>query len=170
MHPVKPAPCIVVPGLDEGPDLAMQLGELQRLRKRGTLVVDAGSSDTSAASAADLADLAFGAPQGRARQMNAGAAACTADLLIICVRMDLFDPVGEFPDQPMMEGVALSTPLKRHGPPAGPREPVTTSARPWEQHGRCRTNLLMWRLRAAHCYGAYPSKLPLRDGYRPPPP
>ena len=84
MHPVKHALCIVVPVLNEGPNLAMHLGELQRFRKRGArvVVVDGGSSDSSLAIAADLADLAFVAPQGRARQMNAGAAVCTGDLLM----------------------------------------------------------------------------------------
>ncbi|MBC7484747.1 MAG: TIGR04283 family arsenosugar biosynthesis glycosyltransferase [Rhizobacter sp.] len=234
MHPVKHALCIVVPVLDEGPNLAMHLGELQRFRKRGArvVVVDGGSSDSSLAIAADLADLAFVAPQGRSRQMNAGAAACTADLLMflhadtrlphnadtlvrratlgrshwgrfdvaidsprrvmrvvegmmnlrsrwtgiatgdqaIFVRKDLFDQIGGFPDQPLMEDVALSTRLKRHGPPACLRERVTTSARRWERHGPWRTILLMWRLRAAYFFGADPAKLALRYGYRAPPP
>ena len=234
MHLVKPALCIVVPVLDEGPILAMHLGELQRFRKRGArvVVVDGGSSDSSLAIAAGLADRAFVAPQGRARQMNAGAAVCTGDLLMflhadtrlphnadtlvrratlgrtqwgrfdvtidsprlvmriveglmnlrsrwtgiatgdqaIFVRKDLFNRIGGFPDQPLMEDVALSTRLKRHGPPACLRERVTTSARRWERYGPWRTILLMWRLRAAYFLGADPLKLALRYGYRAPPP
>ena len=78
MEPIKPALCIVVPVLDEAHHLVSHLGELQRFRKRGArvVVVDGGSSDDSLAIAAGLADLAFVAPPGRARQMNAGAAAC----------------------------------------------------------------------------------------------
>ena len=76
MHPVKSALCIVVPVLDEGPILTAHLRALQHFRKRGArvVVVDGGSSDNSLAIAAGLADLAFVAPLGRARQMNAGAA------------------------------------------------------------------------------------------------
>ena len=231
MQPPKPALCIVVPVLDEAHDLASRLGELQRFRHRGVrvVVVDGGSSDDSLAIAAGLADLAFVAPQGRARQMNAGAAACTADLLLFLhadtrlpheadtlvrratsvgcdwgrfdvaiesprrvmriveammnrrsrwtgiatgdqamfVRRELFHRVGGFPDQPLMEDVELSTLLKRHGPPACLREPVTTSARRWERHGPLRTILLMWRLRAEYFLGADPARLALRYGYRP---
>ena len=234
MDPMKPALCIVVPVLDEAPHLATHLGELQRFRKRGArvVVVDGGSSDDSLAIARELADLAFVAPQGRARQMNAGAAACTADLLLFLhadtrlphnadtlvrratlagiawgrfdvsidspragmrmvealmnrrsrwtgiatgdqamfVRQELFQRVGGFPDQSLMEDVALSTLLKRQGPPACLRERVTTSARRWERHGPWRTILLMWRLRAAYFLGADPAKLASRYGYRPPQP
>jgi len=88
----------------------------------------------------------------------------------IFVRKDLFNRIGGFPDQPLMEDVALSTRLKRHGPPACLRERVTTSARRWERYGPWRTILLMWRLRAAYFLGADPLKLALRYGYRAPPP
>ncbi len=224
--------CIVVPVLDEAKDIASRLGELQPFRNRGArvVVVDGGSFDGTLAIAAGLADLAFVAPQGRARQMNAGAAACTADLLLFLhadtrlphdtdalvrratasgrhwgrfdvvidsprpllrfvgaminrrsrwtgiatgdqamfVRQELFRRVGGFPDQPLMEDVALSKLLKRHGPPACLREQVMTSARRWERYGPWRTILLMWHLRAAYFFGADPLKLALRYGYRPP--
>lgn len=231
---LTPALCIVVPVLDEAPDLASRLGELQPLRKRGVhlVVVDGGSSDNSLEIARGLADLAFVAPQGRARQMNAGAAASTAELLLFLhadtrlppdaetlvhratlggldwgrfdvaidsprpllrivetlmnlrsrwsgiatgdqamfVRQELFHRVGGFPDQPLMEDVALSTLLKRQGPPACLRDRVTTSPRRWARHGPWRTIWLMWRLRAAYFFGADPLKLALRYGYRPPTP
>jgi len=231
---LKPALCIVVPVLNEAPHLALHLGELQRFRERGVhiVVVDGGSSDDSLEVARGLADLAFVAPQGRARQMNAGAAACAADVLLFLhadtrlphnadtlvrratrgecdwgrfdvaidsprpalrlvgalmnlrsrwsgiatgdqamfVRRKLFHRVGGFPDQPLMEDVALSSLLKRHGVPACLRDRVTTSARRWERHGVWRTILLMWRLRAAYFFGADPLKLALRYGYRPPKP
>ncbi len=230
---MNPSLCIVVPILDEAPNLVECLRALQPFRQRGArvVVVDGGSADHSLAIARDLADIAFVAPQGRARQMNAGAAACRAELLLflhadtrlphdadallrsallgardwgrfdvaidsprplmrvvealmnlrsrwtgiatgdqaIFVRQDLFDRIGGFPDQPLMEDVALSTLLKRQAPPACLRERVTTSARRWERHGAWRTILLMWRLRAAYFLGADPAKLALRYGYRAPP-
>ena len=228
----KPALCIVLPVLDEAPDLALRLHALQPFRDRGVrvVVVDGGSTDGSLAIAAGLVDLAFAAPRSRALQMNAGAAACSAEMLMfvhadtqlppgadalvqralsggyswgrfdvnidstrplmrivaalmnrrsrwtsiatgdqaIFVRRDLFVRVGGFPDQPLMEDVALSKLLKRHGQPACLRERVTTSARRWESGSVVCTILLMWRLRAAYFFGADPVKLALRYGYKPP--
>ena len=83
------------------------------------------------------------------------------------VRHDLFRSVGGFPDIPLMEDIALSRLLKRHGPPACLSDRVVTSARRWEQHGTWRTILLMWRLRAAYFLGADPARLALRYGYPP---
>jgi rSAM/selenodomain-associated transferase 2 len=83
------------------------------------------------------------------------------------VRHELFDRVGGFPDLPLMEDIALSRALKRHGRPVCLRERVTTSARRWERHGIWRTVLLMWRLRAAYFFGADPRQLAIRYGYKP---
>ena len=83
------------------------------------------------------------------------------------VRHELFRSVGGFPDIPLMEDIALSRLLKRHGPPACLSDRVVTSARRWEQHGTWRTILLMWRLRAAYFLGADPARLALRYGYLP---
>jgi rSAM/selenodomain-associated transferase 2 len=83
------------------------------------------------------------------------------------VRHDLFRAVGGFPDIPLMEDIAISRMLLRHGPPACLREHVITSARRWEHHGVLRTILLMWRLRAAYFLGADPARLALKYGYRP---
>lgn len=75
---------IIVPALDEAAGIAAALGHLQTLRARGAeiIVVDGGSSDATAALAAPLADRVFAAPRGRARQMNAGAAAAAGEMLL----------------------------------------------------------------------------------------
>ena len=228
---MRPALCIIVPVLDEGDTLAARLQSLQGLRRRGArlVVVDGGSQDDTLAIARAHADLALRAPRGRASQMNAGAAACPAEVLLflhadtslpddadrlvryatlgpfawgrfdvridsprpmlrlvshlmnlrsrwtgiatgdqaIFVRLDLFDRVGGFPDLPLMEDIAMSRLLKRHGPPACLRQRVVTSPRRWERHGVWRTILLMWRLRAAYFFGADPGQLAIRYGYRP---
>lgn len=83
------------------------------------------------------------------------------------IRHELFCRVGGFPPLPLMEDVAMSKALKRHGPPACLREHVTTSARRWERDGAWRTIVLMWRLRAAYFFGADPARLAMRYGYRP---
>ena len=78
-----------------------------------------------------------------------------------------FEAVGGFPDQPLMEDIALSAALRRIGPPACLRTRVTTAARHWETHGVWRTIALMWRLRAAYALGADPAALARQYGYAP---
>lgn len=227
---------IVIPVLDEAPTLARRLQDLGTFRQRGArvVVVDGGSGDDTLAIARDhvargLADLALTAPRGRASQMNAGAAACPADVLLflhadttlpddadllvrqatlgpcawgrfdvridsrrpmlrvvstlmnlrsrwsgiatgdqtLFVRQELFERVGGFPDLALMEDIAISRLLGKHGRPACLRDRVTTSARRWERHGAWRTIFLMWRLRAAFRLGADPRELAIRYGYRP---
>ena len=226
-----PALCIVVPVLDEAASLRARLKALDAFRRRGArvVVVDGGSGDDTLAIAREHADLALLAPRGRASQMNAGAAACPADVLLflhadtvlpdnadalvrratlgpfawgrfdvridspraalrmvsammnlrsrwtgiatgdqaLFVRHDLFRQIGGFPDLPLMEDIAMSRALKRHGPPACLKDRVTTSARRWERHGVWRTIVLMWHLRAAYFLGADPRQLAIRYGYRP---
>ncbi len=228
---MRPALCIVVPVLDEAETLAARLRALQRFRQRGArvVVVDGGSQDGTLAVAQAHADLAFIAPRGRAAQMNAGATACPADVLLFLhadtelpdhadllvqratrharawgrfdvridsprwplllvaglmnhrsrwtgiatgdqamfMRQELFQQVGGFPDLPLMEDIAMSRALKRHGPPVCLRDRVTTSARRWERHGVWRTIVLMWRLRVAYFFGADPRQLAIRYGYEP---
>lgn len=83
-HDVRPALCIILPVLNEAPILEERLRALQAMRKRGArvVVVDGGSDDDTLSIARQHADLAFPAPRGRASQMNAGAAACPADILL----------------------------------------------------------------------------------------
>lgn len=228
---MRPALAIIVPVLNEGAGLADCLRVLRGLRARGArvVVVDGGSDDESLEIARDHADLAFRAPRGRGAQMNAGAAACPADILLflhadtrlpehadalvahalsgprgwgrfdvridslraalrvvehamnlrsrltgiatgdqaLFLRHDLFHAVGGFPDIPLMEDIALSRMLLRHGRPACLSERVLTSARRWERNGIVRTILLMWRLRAAYFMGADPARLALTYGYAP---
>lgn len=81
---MRPELCIVIPVLDEGKALAHRLRALHSFRRRGArvVVVDGGSRDDTLAVAREHADLALLAPRGRASQMNAGAAACPADVLL----------------------------------------------------------------------------------------
>ena len=70
-----------------------------------------------------------------------------------------FDAVGGFPDQPLMEDIAMSARLLKFSRPACLRERVVTSGRRWETHGVWRTVLLMWRLRLAYWRGVAPERL-----------
>lgn len=75
---------IIVPALDEAAGIAAALAALAPLRARGheVIVADGGSADGTADLAAPLADRVVAAPRGRARQMNAGAAAASGDALL----------------------------------------------------------------------------------------
>ncbi len=75
------------------------------------------------------------------------------------VRRDVFERIGGFPDQPLMEDLELSRRLKRRGRPACLRPPVITSSRRWESRGVLRTVLLMWSLRLAWFLGVSPRRL-----------
>jgi rSAM/selenodomain-associated transferase 2 len=79
-----PTLAIVIPVLDEGATIADALSALAPYRDRGTevVVVDGGSRDATVEAARPLADRVLAAPRGRASQMNAGAAAARADVLL----------------------------------------------------------------------------------------
>lgn len=77
----------------------------------------------------------------------------------IFVRRQIFEALGGFPEQPLMEDIELSRRLKRAGRIACLRDKVTTSSRRWEGHGVVRTILLMWKLRFLYWLGAAPESL-----------
>ena len=218
---------VVVPVLNEADRLAGTLSPLQDWRGRGVevLVVDGGSTDASLQIAAGLADRVLETEAGRARQMNAGAAASQGRLLCflhadsaldalhleylralpagelwgrfpvrfndsrlslclvaammnlrsrlsgiatgdqgIFVSAALFRSAGGYPEQPLMEDIALSVCLKRlHWPRCdGPK--LLADARRWQRDGVLRTILLMWSLRFRYWCGESPEQL-WRDYY-----
>ena len=75
---------VVVPVLDEAETLAQALLPLQPVRGRDVevIVVDGGSRDGTRCVAHPLCDRILDAPRGRARQMNAGAAAASGRVLL----------------------------------------------------------------------------------------
>ncbi|HMY97162.1 MAG: TIGR04283 family arsenosugar biosynthesis glycosyltransferase [Pseudomonadales bacterium] len=85
----------------------------------------------------------------------------TGDQAIFVTRA-VFDAVGGFPDQPLMEDIELSRRLKRRSRPACLRNRVLTSGRRWHGKGPWRTILLMWRLRWAYWRGTPAEQLARR--------
>jgi rSAM/selenodomain-associated transferase 2 len=75
---------IIVPVLDEETGIVAALDALADDRRHGheVIVVDGGSSDRTSELARPLADIVLKAPRGRARQMNAGAARASGDILV----------------------------------------------------------------------------------------
>lgn len=217
---------IIIPALNESATLKAMLRSLHPFREKGheVIVVDGGSRDDTRRIAATFADHVLEAPRGRARQMNAGAAIATRDVLWflhadtlapgdateqimrarargyrwgrfdvrlteqkwplrmvawamnrrsclsgiatgdqgLFVDRDLFEALGGYPDQPLMEDVELSRRLKRCARPACLPGPLVTSARRWERDGVWSTITLMWRLRLAYFCGADPHELQRR--------
>ena len=74
---------VIVPALNEAATIGTTLAALQPMRRRGheIIVVDGGSHDDTTAIAGPLADQVLHAPRGRARQLQAGAAAAQGDIL-----------------------------------------------------------------------------------------
>ncbi len=75
------------------------------------------------------------------------------------VRRKLFEKLGGFSDQPLMEDIEFSRRLKQQGRVACLHDRVTTSSRRWEQFGIFRTILLMWKLRFLYWAGVSPERL-----------
>jgi rSAM/selenodomain-associated transferase 2 len=87
----------------------------------------------------------------------------TGDQAIFVARA-LFEELGGYPEQPLMEDVELSRRLRARGAPACLHARVTTSGRRWEQRGPWRTIFLMWRLRWRYWRGESPQAL--AEAYR----
>lgn len=78
---------------------------------------------------------------------------------VIFTRRSVFNLVGGFPEQPLMEDIEISKRLRKISRPFCLPEKVMTSGRRWQKHGVWKTILLMWRLRFAYWRGVPASKL-----------
>ncbi|TDX28345.1 hypothetical protein DFO67_11045 [Modicisalibacter xianhensis] len=77
----------------------------------------------------------------------------------IFMTREVFEIVGGFPDQALMEDIAMSRLLRRLSAPVCLPMRVTTFARRWQQHGPLRTVVRMWWLRLRYWCGTSPRAL-----------
>ena len=82
----------------------------------------------------------------------------------IFINRPLFEKVGGFPDQLLMEDIEISKKLKAYQSPVSLRDKLMTSSRRWEQNGVAKTIFLMWLLRAAYFFGVPADKLDMHYG------
>lgn len=83
---------------------------------------------------------------------------CTGDQAIFVAR-GIFDKVGGFPNQALMEDIEISKRLRVAGHFFPLKGPVKTSPRYWTKNGVLRSIFRMWRLRAMYFFGADPEDL-----------
>jgi rSAM/selenodomain-associated transferase 2 len=90
---------VIVPVLDEAAIIAERLAALAPLRAAGhmVIVVDGGSADETVARARPLADVVLASSRGRARQMNAGAAAASGSDVLLFLHADTTLPADAAP-------------------------------------------------------------------------
>ena len=77
----------------------------------------------------------------------------------IFITRGLFEKVGGFPPQPLMEDFELSRRLYRVSNPVLLRGPIHLSNRRWAKFGVVRQTILNWTLAAAYRLGASPNQL-----------
>ena len=75
------------------------------------------------------------------------------------VKRDVFQRLGGFADQPLMEDIDLSRRLRALRRPTCLRARVATSGRRWDSRGAWPTIVLMWRLRWRYWRGVAPDEL-----------
>lgn len=75
------------------------------------------------------------------------------------IRRSVFETMGGFPEQQLMEDIELSRGMKRQGRVVALRDNVITSSRRWQRYGLIRTVLLMWYLRLLYWFGVPAERL-----------
>ena len=228
---------IVIPILNEADNLPHLFANINSLKPapQQVILVDGGSNDDSISIMQSFIEQSMldnyhkivwrmtESKAGRARQMNAGAALATGDVLLflhadtqlpnqaiaqvtiavktsewgrfdvklnsrqpmlwvvsqminwrsrltsiatgdqaIFINKDLFDKIGGYPNQALMEDVEICKQLKNIAKPARLRSKVITSARRWQQHGTWRTIILMWQLRFDYWRGVSAANIKAR--------
>ena len=218
----RPSLSIVIPTLNEAASLPRTLERLQSAPQVEIIVADGGSTDGTDEIARHYAAKLVTSHNGRADQLNLGAAASGnryllflhADTLVpidylerlpdalgdpetvmaafrfktdaagptmrivewgtnlrssllqlpygdqgLFMEKRVFDQVGGFPDQPIMEDFELVRKLRRRGKIVTLKQPVQTSGRRWKKLGILRTTMINQLMIAGFLCGVSPAKL-----------
>lgn len=83
---------VIIPTLNEEANIAACLAEVHRAPEVEVIVADGGSGDATVQAATRAGARVIAAPRGRARQMNAGAAASRGDILLFLHADTLLPP------------------------------------------------------------------------------
>jgi rSAM/selenodomain-associated transferase 2 len=75
------------------------------------------------------------------------------------IRRDVFEDIGGYPNQALLEDIDLSRAMRRHGRVVALRQRLRTSPRRWQRHGVVRTVALMWWIRTLYFLGHSPERL-----------
>lgn len=216
----NPSIAVIVPALDEESTLQATLPPLVEQADE-VIVSDGGSGDQTIALARELGATLVEGPAGRGNQLNLGAAAATADVLLFVhadttlpsegidairraiaegavgggflvewrsdrpilrlggrltnlrtrltrcplgdqaqfCRRDLFEEMGGFQEWPILEDVDLARRLKRQGPIALLKTPVSASPRRYQTRGITRTIVTNWMIWTLYFLGVSPQRL-----------
>ena len=107
----------IIPILNEGKILDRSLSQLKpQLQRHELIIVDGGSTDDSLLIAKKYGQV-ISSPQGRARQMNAGAAAATGNILLF-LHADVWLDSGAI--RGVESAIAAGPPTSESGDPSGP--------------------------------------------------
>jgi rSAM/selenodomain-associated transferase 2 len=223
---------IIVPMLNEADQLSGLCSHLNALKDSACdtyqqshcdiIVVDGGSHDGSETQMGEAGFTVICSERGRAKQMNAGAARASGELLVFLhadsqlpaqglmalqnivstaddvwgrfdislqgqscmlpiiswfmnrrsrlsgiatgdqamfISRSLFEKVGGFANQPLMEDIELSSRLRKLMPPRCLADKVLSAGRRWDERGAWSTIVLMWRLRWQYWRGVSPEQL-----------
>jgi rSAM/selenodomain-associated transferase 2 len=77
----------------------------------------------------------------------------------LCVRREMFEALGGFPELPFLEDLCFSRRLRRHGQISIAPARIFVSPRRWRQHGILGQTLRNWSLTALAAAGVSPDRL-----------
>lgn len=222
MRETSPEFSVIIPCLDEAAHLRRAIASARQGEECQVIVADGGSADGSVDLARSLGTLVIACPKGRAVQMNMGAAAAEAPILVflhadtllppswreevrlalsdpgcalaafrleleegppgtgviasmanlrarflglpfgdqvLCIRRDIFERIGGFPSEPLLEDLMLVQRAKEYGKVRIMEGRAVSSARRWSSLGLFRATAINQVILLGYLLGVSPARL-----------